>query len=687
MSKAKQPPTPPTPPTILQRYLKANYRLVYWPGTGDQKGPHDDDWLNRPYPIEAFREGMRLGVITGIKLKEQCYLHDVDLDWAPGMEVALKLLPSTNFIYGRLSKRISHCFYTTDTPIASIKYLDIDNTTVLIELRGTKKDGTLGYQTMVPPSIWSKDGKVEPLTLVRDGEPGHVVEQVLSEGVRDSAIAMLLVKHLGPRGFTHEARLAFAGMMLRLGLSAEEVQAIGDAVFTGTKNEDARDVQRTVESTARRLADGDRKVAGAGQLRALIGANGSAVVRRIEEWLGKGKDFTKTREGNIIRDSLDNIARAIDLLDVRLSFNAFTDQWLINDRPLEDQQLHDLWFQVDQTFHFRPTLEFFEKVVKQLAWQSSFHPVRDYLDRLTWDGEGRIDTWLIDYGGAEDTPYVRAVSALVLLAAVRRIDEPGCKFDEMLVLESGQGIEKSTALAALCSDRSWFSDDLPLNATGQRLIEATLGKWLIEAADLAGKRKTEIEQLKATMSRQVDRARMAYARLPIERPRQFVFVGTTNSAAYLTDPTGNRRFWPVKVTAMNVRGIMKVRDQFWAEAVVKSRGGASIRLDRALWDAANIEQEKRRATDPWEEIIEAYVTSIEARPDGKVRVLAEKLWTLLGVEIKYRVNFTGQRLSEIMQRLGFVRKRVKDLETKKAVWGYESVNRVKLPFEEDEGQE
>src|SRR6185436_3179557 len=104
----------------------------------------------------------------------------------------------------------------------------------------------------------------------------------------------------------------------------------------------------------------------------------------------------------------------------------------------------------------------------------------------------------------------------------------------------------------------------------KQVIERTLGKWIVEASDLAGKRKSEIEQLKAMLSRQVDGpARLAYAHFPVERPRQFIIIGTTNSPAYLTDPTGGRRFWPIEVQAFRLDWIKANRDQLWAEACIR----------------------------------------------------------------------------------------------------------------------
>ena len=204
---------------------------------------------------------------------------------------------------------------------------------------------------------------------------------------------------------------------------------------------------------------------------------------------------------------------------------------------------------------------------------------------------------MISYGSAKDTPYVRAVGAITLIAAVRRVRQPGCKFDEMLILESEQGTEKSVALETLAVNSEWFSDDLPLSADGKRVIEQTRGRWIIEAAELSGMRKADVEHLKAMLSRRTDRARLSYGRMTTEKRREFIVVGTTNEKTYLKDLTGNRRFWPVEVK-FNIHTLRRDRDQLWAEAAVREAQGESIRLDPKLWKDAADEQKERTVEEP-----------------------------------------------------------------------------------------
>ena len=653
-----------TPPTdLVQTYLDQHYRIVTWPAVGDSKGPREEGWPRKDYTLADYHEGYRVGLMTGYEISPGHVLHDVDLDWAPGASIALKILPVTGFAFGRASKRISHCFYTLPEALTTYRYEDIDKT-CLIELRGTKSNGDIGFQTMVPPSVWTKDGQREPLIFTKQSGPTHIERaNDLKQRVCLSAIGMLLAKHLGNNGFGHDPRLCVIGFLLRAGISEDDVTALGEAMSPATNNTEVSDVRRVVHSTAVALGDPKQKVKGGPSLARHIGVNGKAVLARINEWLGRDSDFIRNADGLIVAKSQENIRRAIELLGHELSYNEFAAQMLIrgvNDttpRALEDPQWKALYLEIDREYRFQPPLEFFKMVIEDMAWQRSFHPVKQYLDALVWDEKPRLDTWLIRCAGVEDTAYTRAISAIMLIAAVRRIRQPGCKYDEMVVWESHQGADKSSAAQALCPNPDWFSDDLRLNLHAQELIEATLGKWIVEASDLAGKKKTEIEQLKAMLSRQRDGpARMAYAHFPVERPRHFILIGTTNSSAYLTDSTGGRRFWPMTVQRFNIDLIKKHRDQMWAEASAREALGESIRLQEELWPAATEQQEKRREIDPWEEAIRILLEeSDQYSGDGKLRVATNTLWEILCLPMERRDRFAAIRLSEIMQRLGFTR--------------------------------
>ncbi len=193
--------------------------------------------------------------------------------------------------------------------------------------------------------------------------------------------------------------------------------------------------------------------------------------------------------------------------------------------------------------------------------------VRDYLDALVWDGVPRIDRWLVEYAGVEDSSYIRAVSRAFLVAAVRRVRQPGCSFDTMLVLEGAQGTGKSSALRILAISDDWFTDDVSMGS--REVIEATAGKWIVEMSEIEGMGQGDVAALKAFLATRTDQARPAYQREVVKVPRQFVIVGTTSASEYLKDSTGNRRFWPVHVgRSFDLDRLRADRDQLWAEAAV-----------------------------------------------------------------------------------------------------------------------
>jgi predicted P-loop ATPase len=154
-------------------------------------------------------------------------------------------------------------------------------------------------------------------------------------------------------------------------------------------------------------------------------------------------------------------------------------------RELTDDIAKRLRFLIEETYSFLPSKVLFEDVLIDIAHQNRFHPVRDYLDGLTWDGVPRIDNWLVTYAGAEDTPFNLAVGRIFLIAAVRRVRRPGCKFDTMLVLKSpAEGKNKSQAVQLLAAHEEWFADHLPLGADPKIVIEQCCGSWIIECAEL-----------------------------------------------------------------------------------------------------------------------------------------------------------------------------------------------------------
>lgn len=261
-------------------------------------------------------------------------------------------------------------------------------------------------------------------------------------------------------------------------------------------------------------------------------------------------------------------------------------------------------------YKFRPGKQDVKDAVVASALRQQFHPVRDYLKALVWDGVPRLDTVFIDYLGVEDSTYSRAVSRKSLVGAVARIMQPGCKFDYMLVLVGRQGRNKSTIISKLAGS-DWFSDSL-VTFDGKNAFEAVTGKWLIEVPEMHAFDKATMNQAKAFISKQSDFYRAAYAEFPEDRPRQCVFFGTTNNAECLRDETGGRRFWPLDIDAMPRNKSVKhdldaERDQIWSEAVVRWKAGEALYLPEAIEREAADVQEAHRERHPWTDTIQNFL--------------------------------------------------------------------------------
>lgn len=468
-----------------------------------------------------------------------------------------------------------------------------------------------------------------------------------------------------PQGQRDNRLMSFAGSMRRMGASEE-------SIFTALVSENKiRCIPPLEESELKRIA------------------------HSVSKYDPVEGDFIRNdKTGVIYPNNQQNIKIGLEKLNIYVKYNVFADQYLIKRKEdgelqhLDDIALKRIWLEGDEAFRFRPSKEFFTDVVLDYAADKGrFHPVKDYLESLKWDGTPRIDRWLIEQGGATDAEYTQVIGRLILMAAVRRIFIPGCKFDQMLVLESEQGKDKSSVLKALCPDEDWFSDGLPLNADTQKVIEQTSGKWIVEAAELSGMKKSDVEHLKNFLSRSHDIARKAYDRMVTTRPRHFVLIGTTNSSQYLKDSTGNRRVWPVKTPGFDVKKLKKVRDQLWAEAVIREKETRddpdSIVLPKHLWQIAEVQQEKRRIEDPWELRIVQTIDTMRGK------IFTEDVWKIVGMyDVAKRSQADNIRIGDALRRLGFERIQIRIGEKRKH--GYvradndiEKLQFIKIRFDDD----
>jgi predicted P-loop ATPase len=256
-----------------------------------------------------------------------------------------------------------------------------------------------------------------------------------------------------------------------------------------------------------------------------------------------------------------------------------------------------------------------------VARENPYHPVREYLTGLKWDGVARIDDWLTMYLGVEPSDYVRAVGAKWLISGAARAFDPGCKADHALIFEGMQGKGKSTALEILGGE--FYSDDIAELGTKDAAL-GTAGAWIIELSELDAMRRVEVSRTNSFVSRRVDRFRPPYGRHYVRMPRGCIFGGSVNQAHYLKDDSGGRRFWPVKCgERLNLEWLRRDRDQLWAEATVRYRQHEPWWLDtEELVAAALDEQEDRYEAHPWEAVIAAWLIGQTEVTTAEVLALA-----------------------------------------------------------------
>jgi len=284
------------------------------------------------------------------------------------------------------------------------------------------------------------------------------------------------------------------------------------------------------------------------------------------------------------------------------------------------------------------------------AEEHSFHPVKDYLSDIKWDGKKRVETWLTDYLGVEDSDYSALVGVFFLVSAVARVLRPPVKVDSVLILEGLQGLGKSTMLHNLFGD--WFTDT-PMALGEKDTFQQMQGMWGIELAELDAFNKAENTKAKQFFGSQTDRYRPSYGRMVQEFPRQCVFVGTTNQDRYLKDSTGNRRYWPVMCTKICQEAIKRDRDQLWAEALHMFNSGMPWWPDDEYKHFFEVQQEDRFDSDIWEGIIYNWLKKNRREDYSSSEIMEEAL----GMEPQAMKPPEQRRLGLIMHRLEFVKRK------------------------------
>ena len=611
-------------------------------------------------------------------------LTDIDLDWpeaAAAADVILKDFPA----FGRSGKPRSHRLARCGD-IKSKKYRlpqsladhakvvgQPEHMMCVAELRSG------GSYTVFPGSEHTTGQKVEwtvadvdHAASMPDIEPHTLLRKVgLSVFV---AFCMRFYPAVGTRC---DFMMAVAGALARAGCDTEVIQQIVQSI--GAFNDDNGDNGSwsvAANSVSNKIDEGE-EVTGLPTLIKILGF-GDDVLKWCRELLGTARDRDEknkpaARNGIKFRDveklgnpkpTLANAVIAIRALQIEARLDLFHNRTIVSyrgtsktirDGLLTDHTVSAVRSLINNTFWIDCGDANTLAALNEIARENAFDPVLDLLTDCQgkWDGVKRLDTWVVDYLGCEDTPLNRAIGRSVLVAACRRARVPGCKFDFITVLEGPEGISKSTAIRILAGDDN-FSDQSILGASDKEVQEQLEGTWMHENADLAGMKRADVEQVKAFASRQVDRARPAYGRVREDRPRRSIEWATTNDETYLLSQTGNRRWWPLKTGKVNIDALKGDREQLLGEAATYEAAGESIGLHPNLWSDAREVQEQRRVPDPWEDLVINMPESIIHRSgDGNERVAsADVLAVVLQIPRAQQNSAHGQRLAKAMEHAG-----------------------------------
>lgn len=340
-----------------------------------------------------------------------------------------------------------------------------------------------------------------------------------------------------------------------------------------------------------------------------------------------------------------------------LAFDQFSNQEVKRKPPPYDGGEAGPWSDLDDlrtaiwiSHHYRcnPDKKLVMQAVQTAAMENAFHPAREYLGGLEWDGKERLPRWLHLYLGAEDNEYARAVGIKFMVGAVARVMRPGCKMDNVLILEGEQGRWKSSALATLAGD--WFGDT-PFTMGDKDAYLVIRGTLIYELAELEGFSRAESNRSKAFFSSAYDTYVPKYIARAIKVPRQCVFAGTVNHGTYLRDTTGNRRYWPVKIQRATIEALVADRDQLWAEAAHRYREREPWWVREEERDLFMLEQDLRYVGDAYEDRIQAYLA-------GEQETTMEKVLSDgLKLEVSKWTRAEQTRVGEVLQSLGWEKRR------------------------------
>lgn len=325
--------------------------------------------------------------------------------------------------------------------------------------------------------------------------------------------------------------------------------------------------------------------------------------------------------------------------------------------PLDDYSVAYLaqWLALRWRMKIGPVTAGLAAMVASKGKGRAVHPVREYLRGVEWDGVPRVDRWLSEYAGAAENLYTAAVGRMWMIAAVARVMQRISICKTMLILEGAQDAGKSTLLRRLCPVPEWFSDTPVDLGGGKDQYQSLRGKWIVEIPELDGFRGKDATRIKSFVSSPVDNYRKSYGKTNEDVPRQCVFAGTTNEEHYLHDSTGNVRFWPVRMGAIDFVAVERDRDQLWAEAMVYYLDGAEWHIsDMTLVGLAKAEAAEREEEDAWSSAVAQWIGS----PLGRANALrsvstSDVLEYAIELRPKDHDKSAQTRIGILMKKFGF----------------------------------
>jgi predicted P-loop ATPase len=579
------------------------------------KRPIESGWTTGPrHSWETLKSQYQTGMNLGVRLGTpspvgEGYLACLDVDIADvrwgkaAADTALAALRAAGWtqkkgmppqVVSGNGRGSAHYYFRTARPFRQITYGKAKGQWEVVAYSD-------GRQMVLPPSIhpdtgaeyrW-KNGRIPQVVELPMLRMGAGIETVNREYLPDLsnfeavAGADLLVTELSEpmqrllrtadTGDRSSALVPVTRALLSAGASREEIltiltdpeYALSQCAYDHAKSRDRR---RAADWLNRYTVD--RMVRESRAEGIFQPVSGSSAADKVEIAKEVVADLHRDRQGNLKTD-LHNIRVLLEKVSPQLfRLNEFSRRMFyganapwgeFKNAPVTDIDAHLIQHWLSAQFEINAGPQLVWAAITVVAKANAFHPVKEYLLALSWDGKPRLDTWLKRYLGADmEEPYLSEVSRKTLVAAVARILQPGVKFDHMLVLEGAQGIGKSTAIADLAG--GYFLGSLP-NIRDKDAMIALQGAWFVEISELATLRRVDSESYKAFFSASIDSFRAPYGRSNEECPRQCIFIGTTNHTDYLSDNTGNRRFWPVQTHHYKWKSLVAVRDQLFAEAV------------------------------------------------------------------------------------------------------------------------